>query len=405
MSTQVLNNRYELERPVGQGGMASVYRARDLRLGRPVAVKVLHPRYADDQEFVQRFDHEAMSAASLSAHPHIVDVYDVGEHGNIHYIVMELIEGEDLKWVIDREAPMPINRAIALVEQVADGLEYAHRQGFVHRDVKPQNILIDRSGKAHITDFGIAKSHLSTALTQAGMTFGTADYISPEQAQGLDASPQSDIYSLGVVLYEMLTGELPFKGDSPMSVAIQHIQNAPPSPRQRNPTIPRPLESILLHTLSKDPRERPASARQFAMALRDFSTSRSQTTIAAPAGYHQPVPAQPERRPARSQTAQAPTVVNTQLPRRPAPSAPTPVSTYDYADTLPANESMPYPAARQRSAGPPPDMAYAEPAPRQRRSVSGNLITLIFLLVGLGTLWLLATTDVWIEPLRSLLGM
>jgi serine/threonine-protein kinase len=386
--------------------MATVYRARDLRLGRAVAVKVLHPRYADDSEFVQRFDHEAMSAASLSAHPHIVDVYDVGEDSNIHYIVMELVEGEDLKWIIDREAPMQINRAIMFVEQVADGLEYAHRQGFVHRDIKPQNILIDRNDQAHITDFGIAKSHLSTALTQAGMTFGTADYISPEQAQGLDVVPQTDIYSLGVVLYEMLTGQLPFKGDSPMAVAIQHISNAPAPPRQFNAAITPTLESIMLQALSKDPRERPASARLFAMALRDMRMGRGQTTIVAPA-----LPSTQTTR--RITTGPAPTVVNPQLPRRtaqrPAPPPP-PVANNDaadtvpgsYADTLPTNQSARYPA-RQRPDAPPQDMAYAEPAPR-RRSGTGNLVTLIFLLAGLGALWLVATTDGWINFVRSLFG-
>ena len=407
MPTQVLNNRYELEQPIGQGGMASVYRARDLRLGRVVAVKVLHPRYADDQEFVQRFDHEAMSAARLSAHPNIVDVFDVGEDGNVHYIVMELIEGEDLKWLIEREAPMQINRALPLVEQVADGLEYAHQQGFVHRDIKPQNVLIDRNNRAHITDFGIAKSRMSTAVTQVGMTFGTADYIAPEQVQGVEAEPQSDVYSLGVVVYEMMTGRLPFVADTPMAVAIQHIQQQPPPPRQFNPAITPQLEAVILNALSKDPRQRPPSARLFAMALRDVRLGRAQptmpyapqssaTTVALPRG-----------------TVPAPTVVNPQPTRRTAP-APPPTRKNEYDDTVRGSYAeVPRPAPRPAPPQPqyaPPQPQYApqpqyDERPAPRGGVSGNLITTIFLLLGLAALGVLATTEAWIEPLRQLVGM
>lgn len=409
MPTQVLNNRYEIESPIGQGGMASVYRARDLRLGRSVAVKILHQRYANDDEFVQRFDHEAMSAASLSAHPHIVDVYDVGEHGNTHYIVMGLIEGEDLKWLIDREAPMQINRALQIVEQVADALGFAHRQGFIHRDIKPQNILIDRNGQAHITDFGIAKSKLSTAVTQAGMTYGTADYISPEQAQGLDVQPQSDIYSLGMVLYEMLTGQLPFKGDTPMAVAIQHIQSTPVAPRQLNAAIPPALETIILQALSKDPRERPDSAQTFAMQLRNFRMGRSQPTMVAPT----PSPTQPFERQSRTQVAEAPTTVNQQPQRRPVQrqvhSAPPTARTYNYDDTVRGDyaESIPqrqsHYAPRQPYYTPPQEPLHA--APSRSKGISGNIVTTIFLLLGIMLLVMLLTTDWWIDVVRSLVGM
>lgn len=431
MPTQVLNNRYELERPIGQGGMASVYRARDLRLGRAVAVKVLHPRYADDQEFIQRFDHEAMSAARLSAHPHIVDVYDVGEDNNLHYIVMELIEGEDLKWLIDREAPMGMNRALPLVEQVADGLEYAHQQGFVHRDIKPQNILLDRDGQAHITDFGIAKSRMSTAVTRMGMTFGTADYLAPEQAQGFDVTPQTDVYSLGIVLYEMLTGRLPFVGDSPMAVAIQQIQQPPPPPRQFNQAITPTLEGIVLNALSKDPQQRPPSARLFAMALRDVRLGRAQPTV--PYASQQPatiaLPSQQPTRPAQtSQTATAPTVVNGQPARRPPPPQQPqritpPPRPYQYDDTVPGNYTVPQrvtppynpapPAPAPRRAAPPryDEPRYDEPAPARyeqpapRRGINGNLVATLFLLLGLALLFFLTTTNAWIEPLRQLVGV
>jgi serine/threonine-protein kinase len=426
MPTQVLNNRYELERPIGQGGMASVYRARDLRLGRAVAVKVLHPRYADDQEFIQRFDHEAMSAARLSAHPQIVDVYDVGEDNNLHYIVMELIEGEDLKWLIDREAPMTTNRALPLVELVADGLEYAHQQGFVHRDIKPQNILLDRDGQPHITDFGIAKSRMSTAVTQAGMTFGTADYLAPEQAQGLDVTPQTDVYSLGIVLYEMLAGRLPFVGDSPMAVAIQQIQQPPPPPRQFNPAITPMLETVILNALSKDPQQRPASARLFAMALRDVRLGRAQPTVpyATPSTATTMVvpPVQPTRPVQPSRTASAPTVVNEQPVRRPQPSQyAAPPRTNEYDNTVPGNYTLPPRSTPPYNAAPPApprravqprynEPRYDEPAPARyeqpasRGGISGNLVATLFLLLGLAALFFLTTTNAWIEPVRQLVG-
>ncbi|HEX6290692.1 MAG TPA: Stk1 family PASTA domain-containing Ser/Thr kinase [Herpetosiphonaceae bacterium] len=316
MQQRVLNGRYELISPLGQGGMATVYRGRDLRLGRAVAVKVLHNYYATDDEFLQRFAHEAMSAANLSSHPNIVDVYDVGQEGDLNYIVMELVEGQDLKTMIEAQAPLPPDTALQIVEQVAEGLDYAHRRGLVHRDIKPQNILLTPSGHIRITDFGIAKSHLSTAVTQAGMTFGTADYISPEQAQGLTATPQSDIYSLGIVLYEMLTGRLPFVADTPMAVALQHIQQPAPPPRQINPSLPPSLEALVLRAIAKDPRQRPASAQQFAQELRDFRSGRMQQTVAVPVN---PTPRPPAPQPApvpRQRSLDATTVNPTPQPQR-----------------------------------------------------------------------------------------
>ncbi|MBC8074794.1 MAG: serine/threonine protein kinase, partial [Chloroflexales bacterium] len=229
MELKLLNNRYALEQKVGEGGMARVYRGRDTRLNRTVAVKVLHPQYADDPGFLRRFQHEAQAAANLSNHA-IVDIYDVGQDGDTHYIVMEYVDGRDLKSLINREAPLDIDRAVGIAEAVANGLEAAHRLGLIHRDIKPQNIMVSADDQVRITDFGIAKSHLSTALTETGVTFGTADYIAPEQAQGHPATPPSDIYALGVVLYEMLTGRLPFGGESPVGVAMQHVSAPPPPP-------------------------------------------------------------------------------------------------------------------------------------------------------------------------------
>ena len=276
----LLNNRYELQQPLGKGGMATVYRAHDQRLNRPVAIKMLHPQYTADADFLQRFEHEAQAAAGLSAHPAIVEVYDVGSENNAPFIVMELVEGRDLGQVIAQEGPLPPERAIRIAEQVADGLEYAHQRGFVHRDVKPGNIMLTANDEARITDFGIAKSVQSTAVTQADMTFGTADYIAPEQAQGLPVTAQSDVYSMGIVVYEMLTGHLPFTGDTPMAVALQQVQQAPPPLRQWNPAVPATLETIVLAALSKDPRQRPASAKAFATMLREYRTARNQPTMA-----------------------------------------------------------------------------------------------------------------------------
>jgi serine/threonine-protein kinase len=288
--------------------MARVYRGRDLRLSRQVAVKVLHSHYASDAGFLQRFHHEAQAAANLR-HPHIVDVYDVGQDGDLHYIVMEYVPGSDLKALIVRQAPLPVEQAVMIAEAVAKGLDAAHRLGMIHRDIKPQNIIIGEAGQVKITDFGIAKSKMSTALTETGVTFGTADYISPEQARGQPAGPQSDLYSLGVTLYEMLTGRLPFSGDSSIAVAMQHVSAEPPPPRMYNPRIPPQLEAIVLQALNKAPADRPASARKFAQLLASYRDAGEQATLVRPVA---PRPAPP--RPNSGTTAPRPVLP----PARPA---------------------------------------------------------------------------------------
>src|SRR5215213_168602 len=293
MQQKILNNRYELEQKIGEGGMARVYRGRDTRLNRRIAVKVLHNHYASDPGFLQRFHHEAQAAANLR-HPNIVDVYDVGLDGDIHYIVMEHVDGSDLKALLTRSGPLPVEQAIPIAEAVALGLSAAHRMSLVHRDVKPQNIIVGPDGQVKITDFGIAKSALSTAMTETGVTFGTADYISPEQARGQPATPRSDIYSLGVTLYEMLTGRLPFTGDSSIAVAMQHVSTEPPPPRMYNPRIPPQLESLVLRALSKDPNGRPTTAREFARQLGSYRDIGDQVTVVGPVG---PRPAPPNPRP------------------------------------------------------------------------------------------------------------
>ena len=303
MQQKILNDRYELEQKIGEGGMARVYRGRDLRLNRQVAIKVLHSHFASDTNFLQRFHHEAQAAANLR-HPNIVDVYDVGQDADTHYIVMEYVAGSDLKALLMRNGALPIEQAVYVGECVANGLDAAHRIGMVHRDVKPQNIIVGEQGQVKITDFGIAKSSLSTALTETGVTFGTADYISPEQARGQTATPRSDIYSLGVTLYETLTNRLPFSGDSSIAVAMQHVSADPPPPRMYNPRIPPQLESLVLRALSKEPDARPTTARDFARQLSSYRDIGEQATVVGPVaprpdpatepapGYAEPAPDQ-----------------------------------------------------------------------------------------------------------------
>jgi eukaryotic-like serine/threonine-protein kinase len=316
MQQKVLDGRYELERKVGEGGMARVYIGRDLRLNRRVAIKIPHPHIIADGDFLSRFRHEAQAAAMLT-HPNLVDVYDVGQDGDIHYIVMEYVEGTDLKTLINREAPLPIARALAIAEQIARGLHAAHRAGLVHRDVKPQNIIVTPEGFVRITDFGVAKSHLSTALTETGVSFGTVDYISPEQAQGLPAGPQADIYALGVVLYEMLTARLPFSGNNAVAVAMKHVAETPPPPRSFNRQIPPHIEALVLRAMAKDPHQRPRSAEEFARLLSGVSQLSEQETVIGPGGgVRPPLPARPANptppvqsgRPANGGTSRTPII-------------------------------------------------------------------------------------------------
>ncbi|WP_322494680.1 protein kinase domain-containing protein, partial [Chloroflexus sp.] len=299
MQPQLLDGRYQIERLLGEGGMARIYLGRDLRLNRPVAIKIPHPHLMTDPDFLARFRHEAHAAAMVS-HPNLVDVYDVGQDGNQHYIVMEYVAGSTLKQLINREAPFAIPRAVRIGEQIARGLHAAHRAGLIHRDIKPQNIIVTDDGQVRITDFGVAKSHLSTAMTETGITLGTVDYIAPEQAQGRPATPQSDIYALGVVLYEMLTGRLPFTGDTPVAVAMKHISEPPPPPRQYNPHIPAALEAIILRALAKDPALRQRSALELAEELRSYEQLVTQATVINP-GVEPPAQGRPAAPPRPAQ--------------------------------------------------------------------------------------------------------
>ncbi len=265
----ILGDRYELQDPIGRGGMATIYRGRDLRMDRVVAVKVLREAYSTDPKFVTRFQREAKAASSLQ-HPNIVQVYDYGQTDGNYFIVMEMVEGTDLRRYLRSRGILAIDRAIIIAHDVALGLGAAHRRGIVHRDVKPQNILVGRDGSIKLTDFGIAsvyKDINAERLTTTGMTLGTVQYYAPEQAQGEIVSPAADVYALGIVMYEMLTGHPPFDGDTAVAVAMQHIQDLPQPPSELNPNIPPELEAIILRSLEKQPEMRYRDGSALARAL------------------------------------------------------------------------------------------------------------------------------------------
>ena len=252
---------------MGTGGMSSVYRAHDRLLERHVAIKVLHEQFTADSDYVERFRREARAVAQLS-HPNIVTVIDRGEHDDRQFIVFEYVDGENLKALVEREGPLPECDAIELALQVARALGFAHEQGLVHRDVKPQNVLLNDGGQAKVTDFGIARSlEVSGNLTQSGTVMGTSDYIAPEQARGSKVDAQSDVYSLGTVLYELLTGEVPFQGDNFVAVAMQHINQPPPSVRERRPELSPCVDEVVQRAMAKEPRDRFGSMDELCAAL------------------------------------------------------------------------------------------------------------------------------------------
>ena len=270
---RVLSGRYELIEIVGTGGMAIVYRALDQKTGREVAVKLLRPEFERDEEFVRRFSHEAKAAAQV-AHENIVNMLDVGFDG-VPYIVMEFVRGQTLKDLIRSVGSIPPRQAVAMALRILAALDHAHRNNIVHRDIKPQNILVDESGMIKVADFGIARVTNSSTMTATGdgSFFGSVHYISPEQARGEKADEKSDLYSVGVVLYEMLTGQVPFDSESAVSIAIKHIGETPRSIRELKPELPRALEQILQKALSKDPADRYQSASEMAADLKRSLTN------------------------------------------------------------------------------------------------------------------------------------
>ena len=248
---KMLGNRYEIIEKIGNGGMATVYKAKCHVLNRYVAVKVLRDEFTTDEEFIKRFAAEAQSAASLT-HPNIVSIYDVGHEDNLYYIVMELIKGKTLKQIINEDGKLPWKWSLNIVSQIASALETAHRNKIIHRDIKPHNIIITEDGIAKVTDFGIAKVVSNSTITAFGATIGSVHYFSPEHAKGGYTDEKSDIYSLGVVMYEMLTGQVPFDADTAVSVALKHMQEDPIEPMELNPDIPRAVNDIIMKAMQKD---------------------------------------------------------------------------------------------------------------------------------------------------------
>lgn len=255
MKGQLLGGRYEVLEQVGGGGMSIVYRARDKYLNRIVAIKVLREHLTSDEEFVARFRREAQAVASLS-HPNIVSIYDVGQDQGMYYLVMEMIEGRNLKEIIKEKGKIPVNEAVEIAKQICEALEHAHQQQIIHRDIKPHNIILTADGKAKVTDFGIARAVSTATVTHTGSIMGSVHYFSPEQAKGEIADEKSDIYALGVVFYEMMTGKLPFEGDSPISVAMKKINGDPQAPREINPLIPETMEQVIKRAMARNPHKR-----------------------------------------------------------------------------------------------------------------------------------------------------
>jgi tRNA A-37 threonylcarbamoyl transferase component Bud32 len=278
----LLNNRYRLMSIIGEGGMATVYRAQDIMLGRMVAVKVLSERRAEDEAFLARFYREAQAAANLD-HPNIVSVYDIGRDGSRHYIVMEYVEGRDLKELILESAPFPIERALTIAIRVCTAVGAAHKAGLIHCDVKPQNILVAPDGRVKVTDFGIARALASAPVVEGGDVWGTPDYLSPEQAAGKHLGPPSDVYSIGVVMYEMLTGRLPFEAEGGIAMALKHLREEPTPINELNPHVPPGLARIVHKVLAKEPSARYRTASQLAQILINYHrTGEAMTTVQRP---------------------------------------------------------------------------------------------------------------------------
>ena len=256
-----ISGRYKILEVIGGGGMSNVYLAHDMILDRDVAMKILHYNFSDEQEMNRRFQREALSATSLT-HPNIVSIYDVGEDGDMHYLVMEYVKGQTLKQYIQKYAPLSPTKCVNIMKQLTSAIAHAHQNQIIHRDIKPQNILMDESENVKITDFGIAMALEDTSFTRTNSVLGTVHYLSPEQARGGTATKKSDIYSLGIVLYELLTGELPFSGESAVAIALKHLQSETPSVKSIVPSIPQSLENVVLKATAKDPNHRYSSVEE-----------------------------------------------------------------------------------------------------------------------------------------------
>ena len=357
MASQVFTGRYQIVRHLARGGMAEVYLARDLLLDRPVALKVLFPEFATDRSFVERFRREARSAANLN-HPNIVSIYDWGEEEGTYFIVMEYVDGLTLRDVIRRQGPLLANRAAEIGADIAAALHFAHVGGVIHRDVKPGNVLITAT-QVKVTDFGIARAgDPAESLTQAGAVMGTATYFSPEQAQGHVVDPRTDVYSLGVVLFEMVTGRPPFTGDNPVSIAYQHVREEPGSPSRHNPDVPPAFDAIVAKAMSKNRANRYSSAEELRADLIRFNLG-------------QPVAAMPVAPPPVAPAAPVGAVTSVMTGTRAAP-APEPTliqSGLDSTRVVAPGDTM---------------VQYVDDQPRARTST--YIVILVVLLAMLGTL-------------------
>ncbi|MDZ7672210.1 MAG: Stk1 family PASTA domain-containing Ser/Thr kinase [Halanaerobiales bacterium] len=261
MIGKLLNDRYKIERQIGSGGMALVYEAKDILLDRKVAIKMLRPEFVSDEDFINKFRHEAKAVAKIT-HPNVVSIYDIVESENSLYLVMEFIEGRDLKSIIKKRGKLSVVEALDIANQVTAGVEVAHENNIIHCDIKPHNILITDNNQVKVTDFGIARAVTSSTMTITDTIMGSANYFSPEQAQGREISTYSDIYSIGIVLYEMISGQVPFDGESPISVALKHIQKEPKELIELSPSIPEEVNNLVMKALSKDPKDRHENAAQ-----------------------------------------------------------------------------------------------------------------------------------------------
>jgi eukaryotic-like serine/threonine-protein kinase len=340
----LFDGRYTVVRKLGAGGMANVYLAEDQELGRRVAIKILNERHANDDQFVERFRREAKNAAALS-HPNIVSIYDRGEAEGTYYIAMEYLDGRSLKELIVARGPAPFTVAVEYARQILSALRFAHRHGIVHRDIKPHNVLVDAEGRVKVTDFGIARAGTSQ-MTEAGSIVGTAQYLSPEQARGTNVDQRSDVYSLGIVLYELLTGTVPFNGDTPVEIAMKHLSTLPEAPSVKRPDIPRDLDLIVMRSLAKDPDDRYQSAEEMDADLERFLRGAAVSPVTEEAA--------------------------TQILRLPAGDQP-------YAATA---ATMIAPPSRRTAIGPPPPPVYYDlDEPIHRRPVWPWLAALFFVVV------------------------
>jgi eukaryotic-like serine/threonine-protein kinase len=299
----LFDGRYRIQRKLGAGGMADVYLAEDQELGRRVAIKILNDRHANDDQFIERFRREAKNAAALN-HPSIVSIYDRGEAEDTYYIAMEFLDGRTLKELIVSRGAAPINVAIEYARQILSALRFAHRHGIVHRDIKPHNVLVDSEGRVKVTDFGIARAGTSQ-MTETGSIVGTAQYLSPEQARGGEIDPRSDLYSLGVVLYELLTGKTPFDGETPVEIAMKHLSNPPQPPSKLRSDIPPELDQVVMRALAKNPDDRYQNAEEMEADLERVARGRP---VAATTAATQVLRAPP---PAAAEAATAATMIAT----------------------------------------------------------------------------------------------